>query len=1226
MLTLDVPLELFKQVARYERADLLDKLVGLGLSPEYHANAARIEILIYVALTGARGKKRATRNELAALLNGLGDFIRRNEDPAEDVFVSAVSMPIGQFRIFNGIFAGADYSLQRLLDAVLSRDFSTREAIERQCAALLRLSEAVARRCNFAINQFAESRYWRTDWPLSLPVLTARGAATHFAYRDLIELGVDPADLEPFCIHSLDGLLDDAFGEIKLHRWPIIKTDSGIHLPIPSFVSPALRLYLAQAISSGVIPSKAVEVFHSSLIFRWIGVDLMMRRAKPIETAPLNLPKPQLDLSGVTQAVLRFDEDKIVYILVMEFDWHVPPERNVHQAKTASAKFNTGLTEHLRSVYEKLSKDMGVKRGLTLVIQDSPGWGLDISLPESLADDWYCAQLPARGFASLLADPEFSLIDFWKMLREVRELEVKRVRMMAWPDMLNWWSIWQAFGSTFWQKEVDLRDFGWLLPDTSRIVELMRLIRLRSNVHATPTPTGEWLRVERYVEKLAPSQEYKRPLYVDPIAMALGKLCSVLETSYGPWWVAAARPPLDPQDQQLLYLLWQAAAEWLLRIARCGADRLTEVTRPLEIRLLPLPDTALDAPDEIEILEEDEAIVTIVLPPSFPDRLMTVDNAGEKLLIRALIDGLLLALHHPLPDETRVQWTAEVAANPNLKMIHITRDADYGFAADLLADRFALRLLQATDIETAKRFMREALESILASGVIKATESVSGKAAVKAVLNTAVDVHWDRCKALLTTLDREKTLVLISRLIEAVHRDRVASERGGPARLLHYSESPEYTYAAPILMGLRDRSFHAYRVVAEMALCECPSLGGRAPGLTDIDALAAEVAALIEIAYNSDGVERDLIDARLSFRPDGAIEFANGGAGAFIESHTMACLNESLALDVDAYPTLFEPDPEEIEVLLSEDDPYLVAFRAEFGLDLRQCAEVSNALQAIAVDKEADVVAVRQSELAGLLTDECAASLPGFLKCFGLEAREAWDRAPAAPYTLSDVRPWLFERRLSLMLRPVLMVLDRPNDPLLVFGVRQIDMGVRYASTLLEAGGWPREKLSSDTARDYVDQEVNSRGNAFETEIAATVRGAGWQAIESTPMTQLGAAKQLGDLDVLGIDQGGRCWWVIECKRAGAARTPREIANWLNDFRGHDGDKLDRHLKRVEWIRKNRALVAARLGVSVVPDRIEPRIVSSFPVPLALQKNLPAGSDVLTKRELRERLNSHQQA
>jgi hypothetical protein len=1225
MFGFNLPPKLLNQIGRYERDDLLDKLVGLGLSPEYQANAARIQTLIHVALIEARGQKRPTRNDLAALLNGFeGHPAQHDEDPPEDVFISAVSTPAGQFRIFNGIFPGADYSLQRLLDVVLAQDFQYRDSLARQCNALLCLSDAVAERCKFALNEYAESRQWRDDWPLRLPLLLARGAAARFTDDDLVRLGIGPADLEPFRAPGLEGLLHDNFGETLLNRWPVVGTPDGIHLPIASFVSPALRMYLSRAVANGVVPAAAEKAFHVHQLSRWLGVDLPTRKARPLKMEPLHLPEVDFDLpgGGLSQAVLRFDEDKLAHLFVIECTWDDPPQRNIHDGEDATASQEEGIANYLRAVRKKLEKDFGTTRGLTLVVQDSPGWTIRLSLPDDFGEEWYCTGFPARSFATLLADHTFSLIDLWKMLREVREMEAKGVIFTAWLDMLNYWSIWRSLGSTFWSQNIDLRKFGSFGADSSQVVETMRRIRQETNPHAARLPNGKFRRVERWVEEFSPSQDRTKPIYLEPMSVVLGELRSVVETDYGVWWVASARPPFDPEDRQLLYLIWQASAEWLLLLARSGNGRLSVSAKPIEIRLLPVPKSIPDAAQEIELLvAEGVPVVTIILPPSFPDRLMTPDNAGERLLIRALVDGLLAVLRHSLSEEARVQWVIDVAADPDLKMIHITPGGDHGYAADLLADKLSPRLLQEADLRAAERFLRDAIEAVPISGMPHKTASMPKREEVQSVLRGAVDVHWSRCKALLSELDCESTLVLLSRLIEALHRERVQSERGSAARSRHYKDSPEYPALAMIALGRRDRSFQTYRFIAEMALCECPHSGGRVPGLTDIDRLAGEVAKLVEMAHNSDAIDRGLIVSDLKFRPDGAIEMADGGALAFIESYTAACLQESIALDVDAYAALFEPMPEDQEALLREDDPFQIAFRAEFGLGLREAFEVRNSLQAVAIAHKRDVLAIRRSVLEKEIHKhsrraDLTAMLSPFLMAFGLEARRNWDAQPPPPYSRSDVWPWLFERRLSLMLRPVLTIRDTSDDPSLIFGVRQLDVGIRYAATLLETGNWPSEKLSSAAARTYANEEVNRRGRAFEQEISEILRRGGWHVVESVPMKRLGAPKQLGDVDVLAVSSDNRRWWVIECKRFGAARTPREIANWLNDFRGHDGDKLDRHLKRCAWIRQHQHMVAERLKLPVVPNVIEPKIVTTSPVPLTLQKDLPPESDVLTKREL----------
>ena len=368
MFAFDVPLKLLRQIARFARNDLIDKLVGLGLSPDL---PRKLAFKASPPLGRSPGRKRATRRGLRKLLNGFGDHAAvHHEDPAEDVFVSAVSSPTGRFRIFNGIYPGADYSLQRLLDAVLVQDFEYRDLVARRCNALLRVSDTVAERCGFRINEFAESRQWRTDWRLRLPVLLIRGAAARFTRDDLTQLGIEIEDLIPFQLITLDGLLEASFGGTYLNRWPVIIESDSLHLPIPSFVSAALRLYLAHAIASGVVPQKAIEKFHADQFALWMGVDLPMRKAKWVEMAPLHLPEPELDIPGLIHTVLRFDEDKLVHILVLECVWRDPPKYNVHDAQEVPAKLQKDLADYLRVVCDKLSNDMGIGRGFTRTRRD----------------------------------------------------------------------------------------------------------------------------------------------------------------------------------------------------------------------------------------------------------------------------------------------------------------------------------------------------------------------------------------------------------------------------------------------------------------------------------------------------------------------------------------------------------------------------------------------------------------------------------------------------------------------------------------------------------------------------------------------------------------------------------------------------------------------------------------------------------------------------------------
>lgn len=201
---LDLPPRIVSLVARCDRQDLADKLIGLSLLPEFQANYPRILTLLHLALARARGARRTSVSELASLLNGLdGHDIGRSEDPAEDVFVSNVATFGGNYRIFNGVFTASAFSLERLLDAVFGGDFPARELLWAQCHALLILSDAIAERRGLNANDYAESVPRQSRWPLRLPPLVEAARSVRFAPDDLAGLGVDIDVLVPFILGDL---------------------------------------------------------------------------------------------------------------------------------------------------------------------------------------------------------------------------------------------------------------------------------------------------------------------------------------------------------------------------------------------------------------------------------------------------------------------------------------------------------------------------------------------------------------------------------------------------------------------------------------------------------------------------------------------------------------------------------------------------------------------------------------------------------------------------------------------------------------------------------------------------------------------------------------------------------------------------------------------------------------------------------------------------------------
>ncbi len=1223
MFNFDVPQPLLSVLSRQEPSDLLIKLVGLGLLPNHQDNHLRIATLIQLTIAKARGSKRATAPVIAKMLNLLKQHISgRNEDPSEDVFVTTVTLPTeGDFRIFSGNFPGSDFHLQRLLDAVSGQTVEDLNAVLDPCRALLRLSECVARRCRLEPYEFATGEIWRETWPRSLPPLIERGTFALFSDADLSALDIAASDLEPFILTRPDELVNLPYGANEIMARPLLRLEKGLLLPIPSLVSPAIRLRLASEIGQGLVPQSGVlESLMTWMLGRWLIYDLPLRGHRPLENVQADLDGPDFRMFGdYAHAVVRFDQDKVAHLIILAADWSEPPEFALHRVTEAPPRFNGQLSRYIHNAVADLSARLGSDRGMTLVVYDSPGWNVDFDVRAMPADKWFVRGITSSGLSMLFADPEFDLLALWKLLEQISDLEAKGVRIALWPDLVNYWSLSREFGGTIYPPGVDLEGFGSLTGDTGAIQPWVEHVRRARAAHGALAANGEWEAVERFLNPNAPLSDQEKRNFLQPLALVSGELRNVVEAGDISWWIGTARPPFSEEEKQYFYLLWQTATEWARLLASANSNPLNPAQTVFELRLLPVPDTICDAPDSFELHRaEDLPVVTIIIPPGFIDRLVTVGNEGEVALVRTIAEAAALATESPVDQALLSKWVADVTSDPALKMMHVTFDNDLGMAVDSVAERAPLRLLQGSDLIASARGVR----TLLPKGLQGDGGKITGKKPVLDCLNAIVEVRWHRCRAKLQALERISTLTLVSSLIEALHRDRVTDERAALARTRLYKSSPDRAMWVLREISDRDGAYRTYRTLAEMALCECPLVGGRPAGISDIDAMAAEILHLTATAEYSDAVKLELVPSSLEFAPDGSLAPDSVGAKVFMPEYLRASLQEVSDEDVEGYADLYAEPGAPSDTASDEDKTFFTAFAAEFGITFIDMVKVSQALQELAFHEQAYLISLTRSRLlerlAELEKNVDADLLERFLLAFGLRHRPQWDVVPE-PLKPNDVWPWQFERRLSLMLKPV-MILNNEVEPLILYGVRQLEMGMSYVSHLFENGIWPKAKLSSPEARAWIDKAIAKRGADFENEIAGLIEEAGWRTFSSVKMKRLGAPKALGEIDVLAVSLDGNQWLVIECKWFGAVRTAREVANWMQDYHGTGGDKLDHHLQRYAWICDNKEQVAQRLQIAV-PMQITGRIVTTRPVPLTFTQKLPAPATVWTRRQVLSELD-----
>jgi hypothetical protein len=162
-------------------------------------------------------------------------------------------------------------------------------------------------------------------------------------------------------------------------------------------------------------------------------------------------------------------------------------------------------------------------------------------------------------------------------------------------------------------------------------------------------------------------------------------------------------------------------------------------------------------------------------------------------------------------------------------------------------------------------------------------------------------------------------------------------------------------------------------------------------------------------------------------------------------------------------------------------------------------------------------------------------------------------------------------RRFSLLRRPIIQ-LELGDDPELIVSPVLVRDGLRYLISNSYDGSFPPNFFRSHEMRSFQDDAVARRSADFVRQIAEIMTKGGFQVRTDIPMLKLGAAAELGDVDVLAW-RGGKSpeIRILECKAMRNARSTADVLSQLGQFKGESGDLLSKHLGRTTWLDGNRS-------------------------------------------------------
>ncbi len=1207
----------FRRFAKFfEKYDLqssVTQLAGLLTVPSLQANAFRIETAIHLAVANCEGSRNLKLAEIDHWLNQyLGNRIAIYEDPVEDVFITNVETHEGNRRIFPGIWESSDYFVQAAINTLNShRAPQECRNLLSPAFALLKLSDSVAERVGL---QRWHSEPSTAQGKIEVAQVTQRPDHFHavtFSDSELNALGIERHLLEPFILRDEDrqALKTETLGNSSLEQRPLIAFGDKVILALPNAVSPAIRRFILFELR---------RKGHLSAFSR----ALANYQAKQIERDVFNKLKLEKDISSLRPPefdekppplhawLLKYDINKYIHVVLLHDRPDLSETYDLSSFMQYPQEMMTGLNDYLCKTANYCMSLPDFEEGMALLVMGGLGRGFALGFKE-WPDEWHLSDIWISDLLMLGHMPDRSVTSYLKCIKQRTWVEQEGVAIPNFNGDFNFFSYWRQSGYQLVPHDLPLHSGSMLFINNDFTLSLRREVRKQVDRHVLKITDGIYVPVMRSLSDAYFKSVRDSPTYVSLLHLSSGILAGAIETMRGPSWLVMS----GERDEfpRSLYEIWEGFIGLYDRLVLEVESLYPNAPAgPIEIKL-DVNDVIFEDPIKSQIttkvndfevtVHPKQRTAVVKFPSDFLQYFQQPENTGERIVLRSIAKGLIRLHQDTNKDVDKDILEAivnKVISDPGLRVFHVFSSYDPIEPLKAKQNQHPIFVAQE-DFAFSKLKLSEGCTSATT------VEEIDSKAECNEFLHKVVDKIWDQIRSQLQQLDRASVVREALLVHEAIIQDRDHWRRTARAVQALYASEEDVIAISRGREADRVSTALSARTIIEMAVCECPETGGRQLSRWELDELLAKAMLLLEVARDSESVKNDLVTPRIDLHPNGEYtidrEFQSTVIKPFLESY----FSKGFERAVQKYRELYENQSSDVrkrsdEIFSSE---LIQAFRSEFGLSLDETIDGISKLLDLAIEYDSVIVEKTLGEIKAQLTSNNSLSVEAseaFVRSFGIFHRPKWDKPPS-DFTGKDIYPWRFKRRLSVTAKPLFVFGKKKNDKVL-FGIGTLKQSILNLLSRIDEGHLPQEFFTSAEMKKYVGKVNDEKGHAFAQFVANKLEKKGWHTRNEVQMTELGASAELGDVDVLAWRPSGEIQ-IVECKRLQLARTITEIAEICHRFRGEAKDELDKHVKRVEWIRANATGLQRIVGFPPDPSNIDDSLVTNVDVPMTYLKSLP---------------------
>jgi hypothetical protein len=1183
---------------------------GLLTVPELQSNCIRLEGLVHIALAYCRGTKKPKASDVRRWFAEFGKgWLGQVEDPAEDVFVSNIATPRGNFRVLDGVWEGAGFYTQRIVATAEGMPAgSGYDELRESIYALLALSDLLCERAGLTRYQLGNDRPQRSLDAQHANSIHAFKRRLCFSHEEIEARGISFNALAPFAFDPRDRvrLVAEGLGHSRLERYPLIGDHGSLYFVLPTAVTVAIRRFVVERmIAGGMRDALASGIGREySALFA----------ATPLLGGSLGMPvRFERTRNGRAAAVMaKIDAGRylsFVFVLDVLDDFE----------NTGIAGFQPGLDALTPSIEESIDhfaaqarEDPEFRDGITLVVGCGIGRASAQSLDDKERAGWRVEYIGAAGLSTLSWLHRFKPLSLWRLLDARESVEAGGVEVANANGLVN---------LVAWARKLD----GHIVPHESLpegfgvgntgallMIEQNALRSLRHEVatlwdpHVEKDVRGIWRRVRKDGDSLF-KEDRSRPVYGTDEPVGRWPQAAY-PTARRIWWGEIRVPETTSGDlgfrRMKMLMVWLARAAPVLDAAfpnlpegallwRGHFESATE-----EFDHAPKMATFEEALAEVDVTCDAEGrTVTVRTSRRYEDAVFHPENIAERAFITRTVEGFAALAKHALDENERDALVARIIPDTAAREMHAFVMHQY---RDEVRDSLpASPLTIDREDDAAFRFGLGWRVRSRSEG-----NEIVGKEACISFLNALVRYVEDELCAEIRRYGRRATIMLALRNHESAALERDWWNRTASA-VLALREDKD---AARDTMARHESrlagAFQASRILIEFALCECPLAGGQPPGELDFSRLMARVAFIQHVGGWSDAIRWDVMEPRVRISSLGDV-FVNYD---FIDNVLIPFGRAGSDLRVDEAvkgygKNLEQPDAAPKSSQGSLEEPFRAAWNDQFDVTFDDTRQFIDAIERLGRERAEAVFAIRRSELtAARYEDRPVAGADKLVEAWSLVPRAHWRDIPEG-FEERDINPWRFRRRLTTLRRPFIQ-LDDTDDPTMLVAPGFVRDAFGYMLRNFYRGDFPPRQLRP-LMRAWTGKTADEQGKKFTREVADRLTELGWRTDTEVKITKLlrkGFDRDYGDVDVLAWKPDIGRVLIIECKDVQYRKSFGEIAEQLSDFRGELGrdgkpDLLLKHLNRAALISDHLTELAAymKLPRVIVP---ESHLVFRNPVPM----------------------------